>query len=90
MTRLGDAVAFRVFALLLLLGLVSVIFLWTLNPVSSQGQRTFAVYLSIDLVILGMASYIYRESKWKEGVGHAPLIGGCMMILLLLFTGLTV
>jgi hypothetical protein len=76
--------------LLLLLGLVSVIFLWTLNPVSSQGEKTFAICLSVDLVIFGMALYIYRESKWKEGAGRVPLLGGCLMLLLLLFTGLVV
>lgn len=90
MTRLSDAAEFRIFALLLLLGLVSVIFLWTLNPVTSQGQTTFAIYLSVDLVVFAMASYIYRESKWKEEVGRLPLLGGCVMLLLLLFVGLTV
>jgi membrane associated rhomboid family serine protease len=90
MTRLGDTAALRVFTLLLLLGLVSVVFLWTLNPVSSQGQTTFTVYLSIDLVVFAMASYIYRKSKWKEGAGRVPLLGGCLMLLLLLFAGLIV
>ena len=90
MTRLDDGAAFRVFALLLLLGIVSVTFLWTLNPVTSQGQTTFTVYLSIDLVVFAMASYIYRKSKWKEKAGRVPLLGGCLMLLLLLFTSLTV
>ncbi|MGP8124794.1 MAG: hypothetical protein ACLQEQ_02870 [Nitrososphaerales archaeon] len=88
MTRLGDTASFRIFVLLLLLGIVSVASLWTLNPVGSQDQTTFAIYLSIDLVVFAMASYIYRVSKWKEEVGRAPLLGGCLMLLLILFVGL--
>jgi hypothetical protein len=89
MMKLGDAAALRIFALLLLLGLVSVAFLWTLNPVGSRNETTFAMYLSVDLVVFAMTSYIYREIKWKEGVGGVPLIGGCLMLLLLLFIGMT-
>lgn len=88
MTRISDAAAFRIFALLLLLGIVAVAFLWTLNSVGSGDETTFAIYLSVDLVIFAMASYIYRVSKWKEGVGRLPLIGGCAMLLILLLVGL--
>jgi membrane associated rhomboid family serine protease len=90
MTNLSDAVVFRVFALLALLGLLSVIFLWTLSPVESHAQTIFAVYLSVDLVVFAMASYIYRVSKWKEDVGRLPLLGGCVMLLILLIVALTV
>jgi len=89
MTRLSDLVAFRVFALLILLGLASVICLWTLNPVQSQAETVFALLLSVDLVVFAMVSYIYRMSKWKEGVSRLPLLGGCVMLLILLFVGLT-
>jgi len=90
MTKLSDPTAFRIFALLLLLGMLSVAFLWTLNPVGSQNQTTFAIFLSIDLVVFAMVSYIYRVSRWKEGVGRWPILGGCLMFLLLLCVGLTV
>ena len=90
MTKIGDAAATRIFALLILLGIASVAFLWTLNPVGSQGQTTFAIYLSVDLVVFAMASYIYRVSKWNEEIGALPLFGGCLMLLLLLYVGLTV
>lgn len=88
--KLSNAGAYRIFALLLLLGLLSVIFLWMVNPIASQGETIFAIYLSIDLVVFAMASYIFRKSKWKEEVGRWPLIGGCVMLLLLLYVGLTV
>jgi hypothetical protein len=82
-------VAFRAFALLILLGLVSVVYLWTLNPVQSKAQTIFALLLSVDLVVFAMASYIYRVSKWNEGVSRLPLLGGCIILLILLFVGLT-
>ena len=89
MSKLSDAVAFRAFALLILLGLASVIYLWTLNPVQSPAETVFALLLSVDLVVFAMVSYIYRMSKWKEGVSRLPLLGGCVMLLILLFVGLT-
>ena len=88
--KLSEAWTARIFALLLLLGLLSVIFLWMLNPVSSQGQTIFAIYLSIDLVVFAMASYIFRKSKWKEETGRLPLLAGCAILLLLLCVGLIV
>jgi len=89
MTRLSDWTTSRIFALLILVGLLSVVFLWSLNPVGSQAQTTFAVYLSIDLVVFAMASYIFRVSKWKEGVGRLPLVAGCLALLVLFYVGLT-
>jgi len=84
MTRLSDAVALRAFALFILLGLVSMVCLWTLNPVQPQAQSAFALLLSVDLVVFAMVSYIYRVSKWKEGVSRLPLLGGCIILLILL------
>jgi predicted membrane channel-forming protein YqfA (hemolysin III family) len=89
MTKLSDAVALRAFALFILLGLVSVVCLWTLNPVQSQAQTAFALLLSVDLVVFAIASYVYRVSKWKEGVSRLPLLGGCIILLILLIVGLT-
>jgi len=88
MTKLSDVVVLRSFALLILLGLVSVVCLWTLNPVESQAQTAFALLLSVDLVVFAMASYIYRVSKWKEGVSRLPLLVGCVILLILLIVGL--
>jgi membrane associated rhomboid family serine protease len=90
LTRLGDWTVSRVFVLLLLFGLLSVIFLWTISPAGSQGQTTFAIYLSIDLVVFAMASYIFRVTKWNEGVVRLPIVTGCLAILILLYVGLTV
>jgi len=81
-------VVYRIYALLLLFGLLSVIFIWTLNPVSSQSQTAFAIYLSIDLIIFAMVNYIFRISKWGEEVKRLPLVGGCVALLILLYVGL--
>ena len=88
--KLNDWLTGRIFVLLLLFGLLSVLFLWTLNPVSSQSQTTFAIYLSIDLVVFAMVSYIFRVSKWGEEVRRLPLVSGCVVLLILLYMGLTV
>jgi membrane associated rhomboid family serine protease len=86
--KLNDWVTYRIFVLLLLFGLFSVVFLWTLNPTDSQSQATFAIFLSIDLVVFAMVSYIFRMSKWNEEVKRLPLVAGCLVLLVLLYIGL--
>ena len=86
--KLSDWTAYRIFVLLLLFGLLSVVFLWTLNPVGTHSQTVFAVYLAVDLVVFAMVSYIFRVSKWKEEVRRTPLIVGCLALLILLCIGL--
>jgi membrane associated rhomboid family serine protease len=87
--KLNDWVTYRILVLLLLFGILSVALLWTLNPTSSQSQTTFAIFLSIDLVVFAMVSYIFRVSKWKEEVRRLPLLAGCVALLILLYIGLT-
>jgi len=87
--RLNDWVTRRILVLLLLFGILSVALLWTLNPTSSQSQTTFAIFLSIDLVVFAMVSYIFRVSKWGEEVRRLPLLAGCLALLILLYIGLT-
>jgi len=86
--KLNDWVTYRILVLLLLFGLLSVVLLWTLNPTGSQSQTTFAIFLSIDLVVFAMISYIFRVSKWKEEVRRLPLLAGCVALLILLYIGL--
>ncbi len=87
--RLNDWVTRRILVLLLLFGILSVVLLWTLNPTGSQSQTTFAIFLSIDLVVFAMVSYIFRASKWGEEVRRLPLLAGCLALLVLLYIGLT-
>jgi len=87
--KLNDWIVYRIFVLLLVFGIVSVVFLWTLNQTSSQSQTTFAIFLSIDLVVFTMVSYIFRVSKWNEEVRKLPLLAGCTALLILLYVALT-
>ena len=87
--KLNDWIVHRIFVLLLVFGIVSVVFLWTLNPTGSQSQTTFAIFLSIDLVVFAMVSYIFRVSKWNEEAKRFPLLAGCIALLILLCIGLT-
>jgi surface polysaccharide O-acyltransferase-like enzyme len=88
--KLNDWLVYRIIALLLMFGVLSVIFLWTLNPLGSQSQTIFAIYLSIDLVVFAMVSYVFRVSKWGEDVRRLSLVAGCVALLILLYVGLTV
>jgi membrane associated rhomboid family serine protease len=87
--KLNNWVIQRILILLLLFGIISVVLLWTLNPIGSQSQKTFAIFLSIDLVVFAMVSYIFRVSKWSEEVRTLPLLAGCIALLTLLYIGLT-
>jgi hypothetical protein len=87
-TEIAKQVSIRIAALSVLLGLVSVYYLWTLNPLSNQSETTFALFLALDLVAFAMISYIYRVDKRGDSIGRAALIVGCCFALLLLFAGL--
>jgi hypothetical protein len=88
MSRMVEQVNVRIVPLLLLLGLLSVCFLWTLNPVSQTSEAMFALFLSVDLVSFSMISYLYRVDKRGDSASRGLLLAGCCMILLLLLAGL--
>jgi len=82
-----DAVSLRIMALLLIVAAVSVFTLWTLSPTATTSQSVFGIYLAVDLACFAMISYIYRGAKTGDGVGRAPLIAGCLFVLLLVAAG---
>jgi hypothetical protein len=77
----------RIVALLLLVASLSVFVLWTINPVGSGNETTFAIYLAIDLIAFALVSYIRRRITDDGKIGRVPLIAGCCFILLLVFVG---
>jgi hypothetical protein len=77
----------RVVALLVLLELVSVYFLWSLNPVGRASSAMFALFLATVLVAFSMTSYVYRTAKMGDGVSRGLLLSGCCLLLVLLFAG---
>jgi hypothetical protein len=88
MSKLVETMNLRIVALLLLLELLSVYFLWTLNSVSERSEEIFGLFLAVDLVSFSMVSYIYRVGKRGDRVSHGSLFAGCCVILLLLFVAL--
>ena len=84
MSELPAQVKRRIVAFLLLLQLLSVYFLWTLNPVSEGGEAIFALYLSVDLMSFVMIAHLFRADKWKSNVRRITLLTGCCFLALLL------
>jgi hypothetical protein len=85
-----DRLSLRVFGLLLLLELVSVLSLWSLNSTTLAGETVFGLLLAVSLVSFALISYIYRMDKWGDRVNRGVVLVGCVMVLALLFTGLFV
>jgi hypothetical protein len=80
----------RVVALLFLLEIVCVYFLWSLDSVGRLGGEVFALFLALNLVAVAMISYVYRKAKMGEGVSRILLLSGCCTLALFLFAGLFV
>ena len=78
----------RVVALLLLLEIVSVYFLWSLNPLGHGSETAFALFLALNLVAFSMISYVYRKWRIQEDASRLLLTAGCGMLVVLLFAGL--
>ena len=76
--------------LLLVLQVVSVCFLWSLNPTGQGDQTEFALFLAIILVSLSIVSYFFRVEKWGKRANSFLLITGCVLLLVLLFAALAV
>jgi tryptophan-rich sensory protein len=84
-----EAVGERIVALLLLVMAISVFLLWTLNPITSQGQDAFALYLAVDFVAFAMMSYLYRALSSEGAISRVLIIAGCCFIAALFFISFT-
>jgi hypothetical protein len=80
-----EKMATRIVSLLLLLAALSVYVLWTVNPVGSGEESTFALFIAVDLIAVGMISYVQRSVTERGRIGRVPMIAGCCLILLLVF-----
>ena len=83
-----EKLGLRIVALLVLLELLSVYFLWILNPVGSATEPSFAIFLAADLVAFAMISYMVRSIMSRDRFGRIPLIVGGIFIVALVFVGL--
>ena len=84
-----EGIANRVVALLLLLEVVSVWFLWTFDSIGSAGETSFALFLAADLVSFAMISYTFRSLKENRTFSRLLLLAGCAFIAVLLLFALT-
>ena len=83
-----EKLGIRLVALLVLLEILSVYFLWTLNPVDGTAETSFAVYLAVDLVAFFMISYLVRSIMEHDRFGRIPIIAGALFIVILVCAGL--
>jgi hypothetical protein len=83
-----ERMSLRIVSLLLLVAAVSVFVLWSVNPVGSGSESTFALFLAVDMVCVAMISYVERAVSHEGRMARAPLIAGCVFILFLVFTGI--
>jgi tryptophan-rich sensory protein len=84
-----DEMGERVVALLLVVMAISVFLLWTLNPLTSQGQDAFALYLAVDFVAFAMMSYLYRTLNAEGSISRILIVVGCGIIAVLFFVSFT-
>lgn len=87
-TIVTERMALRIVSLLLLVAAISVFVLWSVNPVGSGSESTFALYLAVDLVSVGMVSYVQRAVAREGRISRAPLAAGSFFILFLVVAGL--
>ena len=78
-----EKMAVRVVALLLIVAALCVFVLWTVNPVGSGSESTFALFVAGDLLAVAMISYVQRSVSERGRVGRLPIIAGCGFIVFL-------
>ena len=83
-----ERMAIRIVTLLLLVAALSVFVLWTVNPVGSGSEATYALYLAVDLVAVAMISYVQRAVSREGRMSRAPLVAGCLFMIFLVVAGL--
>jgi hypothetical protein len=79
----------RIIALMLVVEVISVFLLWTLDPLTSQGQDAFALYLAVDFVAFAMMAYLYRILNAEGRISRVFMIAGCLFIAALFFVSFT-
>ena len=87
-TIVTERMGVRIVSLLLLVAIISVFVLWSVNPVGSGSESTFALFLAVDLVSVAMISYVERAVAREGRIGKAPLVAGCLFILFLVVAGI--
>lgn len=86
-TVVTEKMGIRIVSLLLLVAAISVVVLWTVNPLGSGSETVFAVYLGVDLIAFALISYVQRSVSNGGRIGRIPVVAGCLFMLLLVAVG---
>jgi predicted membrane channel-forming protein YqfA (hemolysin III family) len=73
-----------VIAILIIIQIVSVLFLWSVSTVGFRAEQLFALFLGSDVLSFAMVSYIYRHLKASETPRSLWLIVGAIMLVVLI------
>jgi hypothetical protein len=82
-TVVTEKMGVRMVALLLMVAALSVFVLWTVNPIGSGSETTFALFIAVDIVSVAIISYIQRSISERDRIGRAPVLAGCCFIVFL-------
>ncbi|MDG6906063.1 MAG: hypothetical protein JRN20_09795 [Nitrososphaerota archaeon] len=69
---------------LILFQVAAAVFLWRLNPVTTNGTALFAIFLSAEMLSFALISHIYRQSKREAEMSSKWLIVGYVVLGLLI------
>jgi hypothetical protein len=82
-TATTEKMAVRMVALLLMVAALSVFVLWTVNPIGSGSENTFALFVAVDIVSVAVISYIQRSVSERDRIGRFPVLAGCLFMVFL-------
>ena len=78
----------QIVALLLVLQIVSVAYLWVATLVGALSAGRFAIFLAIDLLSFALVGYVYTHEKWGETISRVWILVGSTGLILLLICSL--
>lgn len=76
-----------VIAILIIIQLVSVVYLWSLSTVGLSAERLFALFLGVDVLSFAMVSYSYRSYRKDESPKALWLGIGAIILVMLMVSG---
>lgn len=76
--------------LLLVLQAVSVVLMWSLNPVGQRSETSFALLLAADLVAFSSVSYLGRRENLGGKIRGEFVLAGSAVVLLFVLLALAV
>lgn len=78
----------RVVALLLVLQVISIVYLWTGNAFGTVSDARFAIFLATNLLSFAIVAYIYTHDKWEAVTARGWILVGALGLAVLLLSSL--